>query len=483
MKSRTWMWMTVASLFAVLTISVGLTVQAQDKPLNPPQFTAVPLGTLGGVSSNVGAFSEIVNSQEAMVGNADTGVLNPNYTNYNFLIGQNLYIQHAMVTQYFLRQDLGALPGGPNQSVPTWINANNTVVGISENGSIDPLIGIPEGNAVMWKNGQIVNLGTLGGYESVAFAVNGSDQVTGAAANTISDPNSFFGWGTQTRGFFYQNGVITDIGTLGGNDTLAFLINDAGQIAGQSGKADGSVDPFVWTKGKMQDLGGLGGTSGFVDDMNSKGQVVGGSNLAGNAAQHAFFWDGTMMHDLGSLNNGFQTDFSESIWINDVGDIVGYSNSSSTAHHAVLWKNGGAITDLGTLPGDRCSRAWGINNKGQIVGTSGNCSAGVQAQHAVLWQNGQIYDLTDISPFQGQLTSAFYINDRGEIGVVGNTQLNSNGPQVFVLVQRAFLLIPSPPGNGEPEQGGQASPDNVEQRHNRFGGHLHLPGRFTEPVD
>ena len=79
-----------------------------------------------------------------------------------------------------------------------------------------------------------------------------------------------------------------------------------------------------------------------------------------------------------------------------------------------------AITDLGTLPGDTCSRAWGINNKGQIVGTSGHCGQGVQAQHAVLWQNGQIYDLTHVSPLQGQMTSAFYINDKEEIGTVGN---------------------------------------------------------------
>ena len=370
MKFNKWTSGVASSLFAALAIVLFLVnaapVSAQQQqtsaPAGPPKYSAVPLGTLGGTQSNVGGFSQIVNSQDAMVGNADTGDLNPNYANYNFLIGQNLYIQHGVVTQHFLRQELGALPGGLNQSVPTWINANNTVVGISENGSIDPLIGIPEGVAVMWKNGQIFNLGTLGGYESVAFAVNDSDQVTGAAANTVPDPNSFFGWGTQTRGFFYQNGVMTDLGTLGGNDTLAYIINDAGQIAGQSGKADGSVDPFVWTNGTMKDLGGLGGTSGFVDDMNSKGQVVGGSNLAGDGVQHAFFWDGTMIHDLGSLNCGFRCDFSEAIWVNDNGDAVGYSNSPVQTHHAVLWKNGGAITDLGTLPGDRCSRAWGINN-------------------------------------------------------------------------------------------------------------------------
>ena len=183
------------------------------------------------------------------------------------------------------------------------------------------------------------NLGTLGGYESIAFSANSSDQATGRRQH-YSDPNSFFGWGTQTRGFLYQNGVMTDIGTLGGTDNIASTINDAGQITGYSDRADGVIDPYVWTKGNMQDLGGLGGTFGFPDYMNSKGQVVGGSNLAGDGVQHAFFWDGTTMHDLGSLNCGFRCDFSEAIWVNDNGDAVGYSNSPALTHHAVLWKNG-----------------------------------------------------------------------------------------------------------------------------------------------
>ena len=47
---------------------------------------------------------------------------NPNYTNYNFLIGQNLYIQHTVSLSTSFAQDLGASPGGQNQSVPSSIN-------------------------------------------------------------------------------------------------------------------------------------------------------------------------------------------------------------------------------------------------------------------------------------------------------------------------------------------------------------------------
>jgi hypothetical protein len=65
-----------------------------------------------------------------------------------------------------LMTDLGALPG-VNYSFASWISPGGLVAGFSQNGEIDPLLGAPEINAVLWKDGEIVNLGTIeGGYES-----------------------------------------------------------------------------------------------------------------------------------------------------------------------------------------------------------------------------------------------------------------------------------------------------------------------------
>ena len=477
MNSRTTISITLICFVGSLTICAALAAQEQA-PAPSPGYTVVWMGTLGGPQSNVPPFAHDISGQDAMIGTADTGDLDPNFPNSNFLIGQDPYIQHAAVSQHSVRTDLGALPG-TNSSSALWVNATGTVAGISENGSIDPLIGIPEGRGVIWKNGQITDLGTLGGYESVAWAVNSSDQVAGCAANAVPDDASLFGWGTQTRGFLYQNGGMQDLGTVGGPDACATLLNDSGQVTGFSYNDSFAIDVFLWTKGNMQDLGGLGGTFGYPNYINNKGQVVGASNLAGDNRSHGFFWDGAKMNDLGSLNQSFRrNDNSEAIAMNEAGHIVGHSTYSFNVEHAVLWKDG-QIIDLGTLPGDTCSVAWSINSKDQIVGFSGTGYCGVP-RHAVLWQNGQIYDLSNMLSVQGSLTAAFYINDSGQIAAVGDVALGGNGSRFYNTAQRAFLLIPS--GGGSSNDGAAGSDremlaDRVGRPHNQLGARYHVPGQ------
>ena len=104
------------------------------------------------------------------------------------------------------------------------------------------------------ENGRVINLGTLpGGYESQANDINDLGQVSGFASNGISDPYSFFGWGTRARSFIWHNGVMRDIGSLGGPDAVSTTLNAAGQITGQSytstaaNPATGipTLDPFL----------------------------------------------------------------------------------------------------------------------------------------------------------------------------------------------------------------------------------------------
>jgi uncharacterized membrane protein len=63
-----------------------------------------------------------------------------------------------------------------------------------------------------------------------------------------------------------------------------------------------TLDPFFWEDGRMIDLGTLGGNFGVADWMNNRGQVVGGSDLKGDTTGHPFLSD--QRTDARSGNSG-----------------------------------------------------------------------------------------------------------------------------------------------------------------------------------
>ena len=410
------------------------------------RYRLIDLGTFGGPNSTDFA-SPIMNNRGAITGAADTADSDPNYPNcYNF----DCFVTHSYIWRKGVLTDLGGLPGGFG-SEGNGINDYNQVVGQSLNGLIDPLVGTPAGVAVLWQsNGQIVDLGTLGGNESLAATINNRGQVVGAAANAV--PDSFPGplgfWGTQTRAFLWEKGVMKDLGDLGGPDAFGISVNERGQIAGisytsstLSGVANDwcqdipPQNPFLWEKGRMIDLGTLGGACGFPSfgvGLNNQGQVVGQSDLAGDFTAHPFLWDPKRhphLRDLGTLGGTF----GSATGLNDAGEIVGFATTADdVATHAFYWSNG-LMKDLGTVKGDGCSVAYHINAGGQVVGTSGD---GCDEVHAFVWQlGGPMMDLNDLVPSGSGLvlTAGEFINDRGEIGASG---VLPNGDH------HAVLLIP-----------------------------------------
>jgi uncharacterized membrane protein len=99
------------------------------------------------------------------------------------------------------------------------------------NGALDPITGQAELEAVLWKDGGPINLGTFGGTQSMAGSVNDHGQVVGCATNTIADAASVcmgVPQATQSRAFLWQDGTMRDLGTLGGTDANAFIVNQRG---------------------------------------------------------------------------------------------------------------------------------------------------------------------------------------------------------------------------------------------------------------
>jgi probable HAF family extracellular repeat protein len=82
---------------------------------------------------------------------------------------------------------------------------------------------------------------------------------------------------------------MTNLGTLGGADSAAYGINDAGQIVGSSGILGGPVTHafFRSTDGTMTDLGVLAGYTSSAQAINNALQIVGASTSSAGPS-HAF---------------------------------------------------------------------------------------------------------------------------------------------------------------------------------------------------
>jgi probable HAF family extracellular repeat protein len=229
-----------------------------------------------------------------------------------------------------------------------------------------------------------------------------------------------------------RHGVRTDLGTLGGFNSGATAINDAGQIAGSADLGGVATHAFRWDPAahKMTDLGTLGGTNSHAYGINKSGQVVGISETT-SGGEHGFVWNPStkLMTDLGTLGGPR----SQANAINDAGQIVGDATTKDGLSHAFLWNpSTKSMKDLGVLPGTIVSFAYDINNRGDIVGVA--ASVGDNSQRAFIWTLAaptmRAVGKSDEGP-----SEALAINDKGNIA--GTTQQSGGSASRAAIWGRA----------------------------------------------
>jgi probable HAF family extracellular repeat protein len=262
---------------------------------------------------------------------------------------------------------------------------------------------------------RVSNLPPLGGTSSVGFSINDRGWVAGRSNLA----------GNQSRhATLWRNGVLTDLGTLGGPNSAVLwpVKNLRGIVTGiaQSNEPDplnetwscGFFFPpatrtgkrcfgFKWEEGVMTRLSTLGGTHGFATGSNNLGQTVG--------------WAENTVQDTTCVP------------------------PQQLQFRAVVWGPGdNQKRQLRPLPGsgDTVTAATALNDFGQVVGISGVCDQAVgrfSAIHSMLWDHGRPIEIGDFGGVAWNTPMA--INQRGDVVGFANASEADGGN----LNPRAFL--------------------------------------------
>lgn len=333
-------------LIALLSAALALTAcgggGGGDTP-NPPIPSSLPSNTAPTAPSDSGPVNDgyDITLLGSFAGNSFAVALNDatqvtgNYTDQNGRTNAFLW-------------DNGQISLVVSGGQATQINNHGEIVGWMEPN------GHPE--AYVYEGaGQVVRLNTVGG-SSQALAIDDHGRTAGRISNG------------DEMAFIEETGELRLIAPeLAG---YAIAMNNVGQVLIKQVDADG-FRTLLWQNGALTDLGSLGGRETQGRDINDAGQVVGWSQTA-DGRQHAFLWENGRMIDLAEVAG----EFSAAVAINDRGQVL-LKSSDILESRNLLYQNGEVI-DLGHF-GATYAVVNDLNNRGEIVGWMSTASGAIRA--------------------------------------------------------------------------------------------------------
>jgi probable HAF family extracellular repeat protein len=330
--------------------------------------------------------------------------------------------QRAVVVPTYTLTDLGTLGGAESEA--SGVNLYGEVAGTST-------IATGERHAFRYRNGQMLDLGTLvGGLSSEATAIADSGMVVGYSGWNGTGP----GYPQMTLGFAWQDGTMRSTGYLycvcSFNErtgrSRAYAVNSRGRVVGHSYTNRAGLWQAFWWQADV-------GTRSIVDINSADGGFASAgygindrNDVVGEHAGRAFLMRDDVREGLGVLNGDTS---SRARALNAVSQVVGFSVAADGSRRAFLWD--ATMRELPHVAGAVSSEALAINLQGDIAGRSGNRD--LSDTRAALWRDGVAIDLNSRITASGWLLmTATGIND---VGQIAGTALRGG-------VRRAYLLTP-----------------------------------------